>query len=129
MKITINDKPLEEYLGQEQSKDIHQVRRTECRKYWKNSSKPKCRYAVSNGHSKVKKYEDWEIFVYLLDQHGLDITMIDADGLAFVWKHWKRWSTSNRLNKVLRGIVAIHPRTISDSVVLKELFYLAQLGS
>jgi hypothetical protein len=89
-KVTVNNQPLVLFLDKEKSKEADQVFREQTRKYW--SGVRGARYSphgLRNG--KVKCYEDWEIFVYLLDNTGIDIADLDIDQLHALWKTWKKF--------------------------------------
>jgi hypothetical protein len=88
-KITVNGVPLLEFIDKEKAKETNRFFQEQTRKYWKGKSY--CHYLDKKGHGKVKAYEDWEIFVYVLDQSGIDITDLDIDQLSLLWKTWKKF--------------------------------------
>lgn len=88
-KITVNGVPLREFVAKLKAKETDCIFQEQTRKYWK--SKPHCPYQDKKGHGKVKTYEDWEIFVYVLDNTGIDIADLDIDQLSTLWKTWKKF--------------------------------------
>ena len=88
-KITVNGVPLQVFVAKEKAKETNHFFQEQTRKYWKG--KPHCRCQEVKGHGKGKTYEDWEIFVYVLDNTSINIADLDIDQLSTLWKTWKKF--------------------------------------
>ena len=89
-KVAINNQPLEVFLDEETNKEIDRVFHEHSLKYWRKKDVLKYPPCIIR-HGKTKHYEDWEIFVYVLDNYAIDIADLDIDELSTLWKTWKKF--------------------------------------